>query len=209
MSKLKIAAKLVLEEWVATLPTELPEPEYSKKHIRKMNKLIDKMRGDRYHYFTTRAVRVMVVAAILAALALSAFVFPSSRDSIIKTFGIDSLHRMTEGNNNCVSSEIKIGYIPEGFELAETDVEDKVVWNLYESKDDKDFIVYKFTSTNATYFDTEQYNYEEVIYNGKEYKAYKNSNSDYGLIWINNDYIYEINGTVSLDELLKIAESVK
>ena len=57
MSKLEEAAKLALEDWVATLPDEIPEPVYSTQHIKKMNKLIDKMRGNRYHYFTTKTVQ--------------------------------------------------------------------------------------------------------------------------------------------------------
>ena len=43
MSKFARACILSYEEWVATIPEELPKPEYSKRHIRRMNALKNKM----------------------------------------------------------------------------------------------------------------------------------------------------------------------
>ena len=143
MSKFARACILSYEEWVATIPEELPKPEYSKKHIRRMNALKNKMRGNVYHHFTTKTIRIMLVAAILLALMMTAFVFPSSRDSFMDNFNIASRYQMTKHNKNSVPDKITVGYIPEGFELENKEPYFKGVFYTYSSADNSKFTILK------------------------------------------------------------------
>lgn len=209
MSKFANACIMSFNEWDATIPVDLPEPNYSKKHIRRMNALINKMRDNVYHHFTTRAIKIMLVAAVLFALLLTAFVIPSSREFIIDNLGIYSTYQLTEDNGNSVSGEISVGYIPEGFELENEVMQFKQSINYYVSNNGVSFTVYKCSSAMKIEFDTENIQAEEIILNNIKYTYSKSVSTDSSLIWTQNDYIYRINGHLSKEEILKIAESVK
>lgn len=209
MSKFAKACVLSYEEWVATIPEELPEPEYSKKHIRRMNALKNKMRGNVYHHFTTRTIKVMLVAAILLALMMTAFVFPSSRDSFMDNFNIASRYQMTKENKNSVPDEITVGYIPEGFELESKDKQSKYIAYDYSSSSNSYFTIIKHSSAIEIYFDTEDSITEQILIGNSTYLYYVDANGLGGIIWNEFDYIYRINGTISKDELINIAKTVK
>ena len=208
MSKFARACILSYEEWVATIPEELPKPEYSKRHIRRMNALKNKMRGNVYHHFTTKTIRIMLVAAILLALMMTAFVFPSSRDSFIDNFNIASRYQMTKNNKNSVPDEITVGYIPEGFELISKESYSKSTMYHFISKSNLTFRIHKSSSAIEIDFNTEDIKTETIIFGNVEYTyGLSLSNVSY-LIWQKNDYIYRINGEISKEEMLKIAKTV-
>ena len=209
MSKFAKACVLSYEEWVATIPVELPEPEYSKKHIRRMNALKNKMRGNVYHHFTTRTIKVMLVAAILLALMMTAFVFPSSRDSFMDNFNIASRYQMTKHNKNSVPDEITVGYIPKGFELESKHIISKGVVYDYLSINDLSFIITKCSSSIEIDFDTENLDTTETLINGVKYTYGTDVFGNSNVIWIENDYIFRIDGNLPIEELLKIAETIK
>lgn len=210
MSKFAKACILSYEEWVATIPEELPEPEYSKKHIRRMNALKNKMRGNVYHHFTTKTIRVMLIAAILLAFLMTAFVFPSSREAFMDNFNIASRYQMTKENKNSVPDKITVGYIPEGFELESKDNSSKMSYYKYTSLDNSTFTVYKSASSGEIYFDTETNNSETICINNISYTYSENTlSNNKNIAWIVNDYVYRVDGNLSKDEMFKIAESIK
>ena len=209
MSKFAKACVLSFEEWAATIPEDLPEPEFSKRHIKRMNILLNKMRGDVYHHFTTRTIKIILVAAVLLALLLTAFVFPSSRDSFIDNFNIASRYQMTKENKNSVPNKITVGYIPEGFELNNQHIISKGVVYDYSSKNGLTFTVTKCSSSIEIDFNTEDIETEIIVVGNKEY-TYGISLSNVGnLIWIENDYIYQIKGNITKEEMLNIATTIK
>lgn len=209
MSKFANACIMSYEQWAATIPEDLPEPKYSKKHIRRMNALMDKMRGNVYHHFTTRAIKIMLVAAVLFALLLSAFVIPSSREFIIDNLGIYSTYQLTEDNGNSVSGEISVGYVPEGFELESVEKTSIGVSYSYSSKNNSLFMVNKYSSVIKIDFDTEKTDAREILINNEIYTYFESYSGNCGLMWHENDYIYQVVGALTEDELLKIAETVK
>lgn len=211
MSKFANACIMSYNDWVATIPApeDLPEPNYSKRHIRRMNALMDKMRGNVYHHFTTRAIKVMLVAAVLFALLLTAFVVPSSREFIIDKFDIASRYQMTTQSINSVSGEIKVGYIPEGYELINKDCSHRGILYSYFSKSEPPFIIHKYSSSTEIDFDTEKGETEKIIIDNITFTIFTDTNKICSIIWNENDYIYRIEGALTKDELLKIAETVK
>ena len=208
MSKFAKACILSYEEWVATIPEELPEPEYSKKHIRRMNALKNKMRGNVYHHFTTKTIRVMLIAAILLAFLMTAFVFPSSREAFMDNFNIASRYQMTKENKNSVPDKITVGYIPEGFELESKQTYSKTIIYDYSSNKSK-FTITKFSSSVEIDFDTEYIKTETITIDNTEYTYSIGVSNISNILWIENDYVYQIKGNISKEEILKIAESIE
>lgn len=209
MNKLARACELSLNDWFATFPEVIPEAERSEKHEKWKRKLFDKMRNDRYHRFTTKTVRVMLVAAVLWALLLTAFVIPSSREFIIDNFDIFSTYKLTESNDNSVNGEITVGYIPDGFELTNEQESSRAIVNDYYDSNSEFFIITKSTSSTSAVFDTETGRIENINIEGQSYIFYIDKNDYKYLVWNKNDYVYQIDGTISKDELLRIAETVK
>ena len=209
MSKLARACELSLNDWYATFPDVIPEAECSKKHEKWKKNLFNKMRDDHYHRFTTKTIKVMLIAATLSALLLTAFVIPSSREFIVDNFDIFSRYKLTESNNNAVNGEITVGYIPEGFKLTNERELSRLIINDYYDSNGVFFTITKSSSSIEVDLDTETGNVEYIMVNNKTYSYYEDDNNHNYLIWNQNDYVYQIEGTLSKDELLKIAETVK
>lgn len=209
MSKLAKACELSLNEWLGPIPDELPEVEYSKKHEKWKKNLFNKMRGGYYHRFTTKTIKVMLVAAILMALLMTAFVFPSSRESTVDSFNVFSIFKITEHNKNSVNREIKVGYIPEGFELEQKDASAKAIQFKYISKNGQFFTILKCSSSMEMEFNTEFSNSEEIIVNNIKYVYCEGNEGVNNIVWTINDYVYRLSGTLTKDELLKIAKTVE
>lgn len=155
MSKLAIACEMSLNDWLATFPEVIPEAERSEKHEKWKRNLFNKMRDDHYHRFTTRTIKIMLIAAILTALLLSAFVFPSSRESVINDSNIFSRFKITENNKNSVNREIKVGYIPKGYELYDVEYYSKYIVFKYCSDNECFFTIWKCSSVMEVDFNTE------------------------------------------------------
>lgn len=209
MTKFEQACLLAFEDWADDIPDDLPEPEYSEKHKRWVKKLFNKMRGDHYHRFTTNTVKVMLVAAVLSALLLTAFVIPSSREFIIDKFDIYSTYKLTEDNGNSVNGEITVGYIPEGFELESKTNSSKYILYIYENQNQEIVNIIKYSSSMEIDFDTEYEIFEEISKNDITYTHAISKTGLHNVIWNQNDYLYVVDGSISKEELLKVATTVK
>lgn len=209
MTKFEKACEMSFNDWIATIPDIVPEAEYTDKHAKWLKKLFNKMRDDRYHVFTTKTIKVLLVAAVLTALLLTAFVIPSSREFIVDNFEIFSTYELTESNNNSVNGEITVGYVPEGFELESEEEYTKYLVACYTSSNDKEFIIYKCSSSTQVEFNSEYNNLEKIIVDDTEYVYCKGELGVDNIIWTKNDYVYRIDGNITLDELIKIAQTVK
>lgn len=208
MTKLALACELSLNDWVATFPDIIPEAECSKKHEKWKKKLFNKMRNDRYHGFTTNAVRIILVAAILVALLLSAFVFPSSRESALSNINYFSKFKITENNKNSVNGEIKVGYIPEGFELVKNVDLGKQIINTYFNSGGEFFTIWKCTSSLEMEFNTEFFDSEEIIVGNMKYTYCQGNEGMNNLVWTKSDYVYLIEAQFNKEEMVEIAKFV-
>lgn len=208
MNKFEKACGMSLNDWLSTLPEEVPQAEYTKNHEKWLKKLFNKMRDNRYHRFTTKTVKVLVIAATLTALLLTAFVIPSSREYIIDNFDIFSRYQLTESNDNSVNGEITVGYIPEGFELVDKQINSKLIVYDYFCGNDR-IMILKSSSISKIEFDTENIELEYIVIGDITYTYYVDANNYGYLLWNKNDYVYQVYGSISKDELLKISETVK
>ena len=209
MSKLAEACALSFEEWISTFPETMPKAECSPQHEKWKKKLFNKMRNDRYHVLTTKSIKIMLVAAILCALLMSAFVFPSSREAFTDSFDDFSLFKITKDNNNFVNSEIKVGYIPEGFELESSSYVGENLLNRYEDNNGDYFTVSKSSSSIYVEYNSENTESTEFTVNGIKYVYCETESGVNSIIWIKYDYVYRVNGRQSLNILLEIAQGVE
>lgn len=197
------------ESFLKTIPDVLPEPQYSQKHIRKMNRLINKMRNDRYHRLTTGTVKVLVVAAIILSLALSAFAIPSVREYVITQFKTHSVFRAVSTEDSKPVTDLTVGYIPEGFDMTK---EDKNEWGYTctLSNENNDWIVIsKVTKGAEINIDTQTSGYEVNLNNGKEYIIFESDDEVGGLVWFTEIYTYTISSNIEKEKLFQIAENIQ
>ncbi len=186
----------------------LPEPQYSENHLKRMEKLFDQMRGDRYHHFTRKTARLLLVAAIVFALILCAFAVPASREFFAERYEEFSRFFLIESNGNAVRS-IEIGYIPEDFAPIEEHNNRHLMEYKYQSESGDILTVSKNSSDITSMFNSEGGTVEEITEDGITYSLITNSSSKSTLLWVKNDYIYSVEGMVSSEEMLKIAQNLK
>lgn len=197
------------ELWFDSMDLIEGEHQFSKAFERKMNRLIDKMRNDKYHHLTRRAVRAIIVAAILLALATTVVASPRTREYIVEKFSNHSTYTVDDGYEGKID-DLTVGYIPDGFELTYSNVDkvNSVIANEY-MNGDLYFSINKMNATGITVFDTEYDNSETTIINGIECIYYKDDNGYNGLLWNYSDYQYSVDGNIDKDILIKIAENLK
>ncbi len=208
MNKLTIACEMSINDWIDTFPDIIPEAECSKKHEKWKRNLFNKMRDGHYHRMTTKTIRILLVAAILLVILFTAFVFPSSRESFMNSFDEFSMYKITRNNKNCVSDEIKVGYIPEGYVLESTEYYSKHVLVKYQSHNKEYFTVFKYSSSMEVDFDTEICISEEIYADGIQFVYSDGNEGINNIVWTKNDYVYRISGTISKQDLVKIAKFV-
>lgn len=99
-------------------------------------------------------------------------------------------------------------WIPEGFEMVELNEWRTVRETLYEYYNDHFLIRQHVKSTFLGYADSQKYQVEYILINGNTIAYWKNDDVN-KIYWDNGDYIINIFGTITKEELLKLAESIK
>lgn len=209
MSKLAEACALSFEEWISTFPEAMPKAECSPQHEKWKKKLFNKMRNDRYHVLTTKSIKIMLVAAILCALLMSAFVFPSSREGFVNSFDDFSLFKITKDNNNYVNTELKVDYLPEGFKFESSRFEGKILINRYVNNEGEFFTVMKHSSSIELDYNSEKNVTNEMFVNRVKYIYCVGDLDINNIMWTKNDYVYQIEAHFDKEELLKIAQGME
>lgn len=203
MNNFAKACMLSNEDWINSLPTEIEAYEFSKHHNRQMNKLFSKMRKDKYHKYTKNTLRVLIVAALISSMTITAFGIPQSREFIIKKLFNYSSYTIKDVSDMDIVSNLTVEYIPDEFELIDKFESNNLYYCEYGDYD-KYIIISKYTLDNKINFDTETSDYKEILIDNIKYISY-NSNTNSGIIWNSNGYLYAIEGNISNDELLQIA----
>lgn len=209
MNNLKMACIEYNKEWMASLPENPPEVEFSKRHQRKMKKLFDKMRGNHYHRFTRRTMGVMVTAALLTALSLCAFANPDFRAYVIDELNDHAIFQSLFESEKIVDGKIECGYIPEGFEVTDDFNGNLYCTKSYENKTGLYFTINKVQNGDEMGVDNEYAEKYTVQTSDKELVIYEKENGDIRIVWCDANYTYRLGGNISYDEAMKIAERVK
>lgn len=214
MKSFEIACERALDDWIDSIE-ELPEVEYSKNHIKKINSIAG---GKRIFnvYVTKTLFRALVAAIIILSLSIVGFAVKEAVESKM----ILNLHGSSFEIENPVIlpvTNLEYGYIPEGFVL---DTNQSEFEKRYEEK--QRFIVRRFDNGNKciniykgdeyTSFSQNEYDkkiMERINDDGTNYLLFEYGDENCYLAWNANGYIYIIFANVSKEEALKIAKEVR
>lgn len=208
MTVFEEACLLSCEQWIDSFPTDIPKHDFSKNHQKMMNRLFDKMRNGKYHRFTKNTIKILLIAAILLSITTTALAVPSCREYIIKTLFDYSAYRVVDDGNSVDIDCLKLNYIPDDFLMTEKYIS-KDLYSYYYMNGTYYFSVDKFSVNSQISIDTEDYGYEKASIDGREGIFYKSAQSKNSVIFNNENFIFIVDGNISKDELIKIAQGLE
>ena len=190
--------------------------KFSSEFEQKMERLIKRRRKPFYYLFNTAAKRV---ACIIAALIIAAVGTVLSVDALregVKNFFVESYEKFSKiifQQDNDVPDTIEVYYqpsfIPEGYELSEIKKETWIYSIEYKNKHSKSiaFEQWPVLGGEAT-LNTEKGETEEI---GNGLYVYQSRFEQRMYFWSDGKYQFSIHvhESISKEELLKIAESLK
>ncbi|MCH5316937.1 MAG: DUF4367 domain-containing protein [Eubacterium sp.] len=199
------ACLLSQEEWINSfLPVE--EHIFSRRHERKMKALFSKIRNNKYHKLTKNAVRMIIIAAIILSLAITAFAIEAIKAYRAYNVSVGTVYSATNRDKANTNENLNIGYIPDGYYLVKDITLPKAIAKEYKAVNGNKIILEKYMLTSESILDTEKYPYEEIYENNIKYIYYSYDNYRC-IIWVKDKYKYNITSMISKDELLLIAFS--
>lgn len=208
MSNFQEVCLLSCENWVDSFPDDIPKHKFSKKHEEKMKELFEPDTKVQKHRLSKKTIKILLIAAILLGLATTVFAIPASREFIIQKFSNHSEYNVLDTENAEEVESLKLNYIPEGFVKTEEYNSENYFIAVYDNLDEY-FSVKKYTIDTNVNYDTEKSNYEIIKINGIDAVFYKSDNNLGGIIFNNSKYLFVVNGNISKEELVKIAQNVE
>lgn len=205
MNVLEDVCLLSCEQWVESFPQEIPAHQFSKQHQEKMKEIFNPENTAK-HKFSKKTIKILLIAAVLLALTITATAVPTNREFIVSKFSNHSDYNVADTDNAKEVKSLEVNYIPEGFEKAED--EDYEYLYVYRNGD-KEFAVVKCMITSSISYDTEKYDDETIELNGIKAVYYKSGNNHKGIIFNNGEYIYVVSGNIDKETLVKIAQNVE
>ncbi|GEM_PF-1083286 len=194
--------------------------EFSEKFKGNMQLLLDQVSRNEKKREKERRRAMMKRYTKRIAVAVAAFIFAGG----ITIFSVDALRvrflnlvvEIAESHSTFdfegkelpgeLYSDIQLNYIPDGFELAESEVRDATVYLKFK-KEEQYFNVLRKEPHISINTDTQDAVIEKTTVNG--YEAFYSSNSNINiLVFHDNTYAYTINGNIEKDEIMKIAENI-
>ena len=213
-----ILLKSGTEEAARRIADETAEPseeiEFSKEHLKKMKAIFAaekrKQRRKKLARFTKVAACVAAAAIIVSGTAIFSvdafrikfmnFIYEKDKpnsdiyfgDNVVETYEDDYIY---------------LGYIPAGFHLERcTSKQGDCLMNF--ANEDNYFSVSVSNKDGLLNIDTENAEVESTSVNGLD--AFFSTNNRVNiLVWSDNSLKFSIDGTVSKDEIMKIAENLK
>lgn len=106
---------------------------------------------------------------------------------------------------------IRLGYVPDGYELRSVYYMGNANLLTYESEDEKSlYFNYSLAEDSSITVDNESHSYKEIIEYNEMFYFYKSEQDDFNtIIWFDGKYAYSIDAQISEDEIIKIAENIK
>ena len=195
---------------------QIPEPEFSKKFEKKMNKLVAKQKKAYYPLISTTARRVACIFVVITVFAVTTLSVDAVREQFTHFFvNIFNDHSEIKVNTDAMISDItKIDIesieanIPEGFELVESS--DSDIMKLREYRNDDEYIIMSASTEDnmSIVIDNEQYNYESYYdKQGQEYMVnYSEEQGRIVILWYNSMYLYRISSNLEREQIFTILE---
>lgn len=196
---------------------QMPDHKFSRRFERKMKKLIrcGYREPVRYHKITLKRLFICITAALIAAVIM-AFSVGAVRDFFknffMEVFGTHTTVQTFSDNINAPAS-IEDNYIinvPDNFILANNFESEIYISSAYRTDED-DYIFFNqyVKSEYDVNINTENRHLDYIDINGNDGYIVDLGNNEYYISWDNGDYIFDITGNISKDELIRAANSVQ
>ena len=209
MAVLAEACWISCERWVDAFPAEIPVHTFSEAFNTCMNALLAAQGGGKPRK-RGAGRKVLLVAAALLAAAVAASAVPGSREFIVPRFSNRSEYEIADPRGAKRVTSMTVGYVPEGFRKVEKNCSyGKTGFIEYYQNGDRFFTVEKSTLEAGITFDTEEYESKMIDINGFQAIVFQATDDYFGILFNDGQYIYSVEGTISTDELVKIAQNVK
>lgn len=206
MNNLEKACAMHQALWAEDVVDGMEEYQHTKEYNRFIKKLMNRMKGDHYHKMTKSVVRLLIVAAVILSVAVTASAVPTTNEYEVYELIYESIYRVVEEEKFKEITYLNVGYLPEGFVLAEKH-EDKVAYDYEYKKGEGRIYIIKGQLSGYKSFDSENHKVKIVKHNNIDYVVYYNDEFA-GIIWNNGRNLFRIGGNIGVEELLKIAYSV-
>lgn len=216
-NKLKAAFELYNQRMIESLPTdeELLKISFSETFERKMKKLLSLQKKAYYKLINTVGKRVaIIVLALIISFTATTFSVKALREAVIE-FITETYEKFTKVSTNMAEStqnsfeKVAPQYVPDGY-IVQEEQEFLSSYQVTYINDENNTIDYDQTINSGTTYntDTENISYEEININSLEGIAYvKNGFST--VIFADETYFYTLVGEISIDEIIKMAESIQ
>jgi len=202
------------------------EYQFSDEFENKMKNIIKKQRNKRvmkkvYYYGKKIAACIMIIITIgFGALMTVDAVQQAVINTIIEWYDDHNAYTFKntsgrESDDILADSHAQIpDYIPEGFELTDSNVNTQNSIYFYSNVVGKTIVFRSsiITDEHTTFIDNEHTDYEEIEINGKNTYLFigeDNNDNSVSLIWIDGNIIYSVDSWIGVSEAIKIAKSVK
>lgn len=207
-------------EYINTLPI-YADHKFSKRHNRKISKLIKRQRKPYFKLISTagrRAACAVIAVLVFSASALSVgamrkgvFVFKIER--LPNHSGVVTAESDTdEDYPDTIEEEYYLSELPEGFKEKDRTKTEKHL-SIYYSREDW-FIT--FVQETKSDFELHYYNFDDYIYSdGENYLVItgiedKKSDIEFSMyIWNNGRYVFSVSSNLDKDTILKLCKSIK
>lgn len=209
------AAAVAVQQPLDTEPMDGTEIIFSPHHQAAMNQLFQqekkKLKRKKFQKYSIRAAVFFLLIASLSSISVLSvrawrikilnYVLEMSDVSSKITFDEER-----EGDSYTVNG-VTLEYIPDGFRLTDSDIfPDSVSLRFKNENDDFHFTIDDIHASIT--IDTENATVKKLVIHGEEAIYSTNPNSNI-LVWHDEEWTYCIMGTITEDEIIKIAENIK
>lgn len=193
--------------------------EFSPEFERKVRKLINSVgRKENLKKIKHIAVKsIAPIAVIFSILSGSLLVQPEVFASVQNVFRsvFDKYDKYEYVGDELTidnfDNNIRLGYVPEGYDLSDGKYSPAYVMLTYTNQIEKIQFKYAIADGLVSYYDNEHNSYNTFKYNDIEYYYYKSNDKDFAdiLVWYENGYSFSILAHLPKEELVKIAENLE
>lgn len=198
---------------------QMPDHKFSRRFERKMKKLIryGYCEPVRYHKITLKRLFICITVALISAVVM-AFSVTAVRDFFknffMEVFGTHTTVQTFSDNINIPTSikDVYIIDVPNGFDIIyEDEIFEWSTYAHYEYRKDNDYAFFNqyVKSKYDVNVNTENRPLDYIEINGNDGYIVDLDNNEYYISWDNGDYIFDITGNISKNELIKVANSVQ
>ena len=175
---------------------------FSPQFQRKMDKLIRNERSSAWHLVNTAAKRAAVILIAFLTLSTVALSVDSIREPVVrfveKVLGISTDYTFEGDVTKSITQEYTLGFVPEGFELVQSEALDGSIIKIWENTDGGMIqYIQAITSSSLFTIDTEHGTTRTIFIDDKEVNLFQDNGISVAM-WIENGYIFEITITSGL-----------